>query len=94
MPLIFIDPHILLCPCSFPETRIQFFMQASWLVFSWFSVQCVGVTVTLLKVTDEWLHIGTHSNTGWIHHQSEKDYSNGIRDSILSNFILLLKKLN
>lgn len=57
MPLIFIDPHILLCPCSFPETRIQFFKQASWLVFSWFSVQCVGVTVTLLKVTDEWLHM-------------------------------------
>lgn len=44
--------------------------------------------MTLLEVPDEWLHMGTHSDTGWLIIKM-KNYGNGIRDTVLLLFYFL-----
>jgi hypothetical protein len=48
-------------------------MKGGWLVFSWFRVLYTSMTVTLLKVPDEWLHMGTHLDTRKIYYQNENE---------------------
>lgn len=56
----------------FSREQNPIFHEGKLLAFTRLEFCGIGIMVTLLKVPDEWVHKGTHTDTREIHYQSGK----------------------